>query len=115
MCDARARAGSGVVCTAIMPRVTYPLQVLGTALANGTQGQYYRDDLVAEGGRPRYTFTIQEGSLPHGLRLSTKTGDVAGKPRASGTYEVTIEVTDSTTPVPRSATQTFSLQIASRR
>ena len=112
MCDAWAKAESGVVCTATMPRVTYPLALVGTALTSGTQGQSYRDDLIAEGGRPRYTYTIQRGSLPRGLRLHGTTGEITGTPKASGTYSVTVEVTDSTTPAPRRVTETLSLDVA---
>jgi len=112
MCDAWTQGVSGVVCTATMPRVSYPLEVPGTALANGTEGQSYRDVVVAEGGRPRYTYAIQQGSLPHGLRLYGKTGSITGTPKASGTYTVTIEVTDSTTPAPLRTTQTLSLDVA---
>jgi len=114
MCDAWAQGGSGVVCTATMSLVSYPLEVVGTALANGTQGQGYRDEVVAAGGRPRYTYTIQQGSLPQGLRLQSTTGEITGKPEASGTYAVTVEVTDSTTPAPETATQTLSLDVAPR-
>jgi agarase len=112
MCDAWAREASGVVCTATMPRVSYPLAVTGTTLADGTQGQSYRDVVVAEGGRPRYRYAIQQGSLPRGLRLYARTGAITGTPKASGTYTVTIEVTDSTTPAPLRAIQTLSLDVA---
>jgi len=112
MCDAWARADAGVGCTATMPRVTYPLSVVGTALASGTQGQKYFDYVVAEGAKPRYIYTIQHGSLPRGLRLNDKTGVITGKPKASGTFTVTIEVTDSTTPLPRKATQSLTLNVA---
>jgi hypothetical protein len=114
MCDAWAQDESGVVCTATMPLVTYPLEVLGTPLADGIEGQGYRTDVVAEGGRPRYSYTIQQGSLPRGLRLHFKTGEITGKPEASGTYTVTVEVTDSATPAPRRTTQTLSLDVAPR-
>jgi len=115
MCDAWARGESGVACTATMPRVSYPLKVLGTALANGIQGQSYSDDVVAEGGRPPYAYRIQQGSLPRGLRLDRKTGDITGRPEASGLYTVTIEATDSTMPAPQRATQTLSLDVAPPR
>jgi hypothetical protein len=95
-----------------MPRVSYPLAVTGTTLADGTQGQSYRDVVVAEGGRPRYRYAIQQGSLPRGLRLYARTGAITGTPKASGTYTVTIEVTDSTTPAPLRAIQTLSLDVA---
>ena len=114
MCDAWAQGDSGVVCTATMPRVSYPLEVLATALPRGTEGRSYSGDVLAAGGMPGYTYTIQQGSLPAGLRLHRTTGVITGKPEASGTYTVTIDVTDSTTPAPQSATQTFSLRVAPR-
>jgi hypothetical protein len=114
MCDAWAQGGSGVVCTATMPRASYPLEFVTTALANAAQGKSYRDDVLVAGGRPGYTYTLQQGPLPPGLRLHSQTGAVTGTPHASGTFTVTIEVTDSTTPVAQSATQTFSLDVAPR-
>jgi len=114
LCDAWAAGRSGVVCTATMPSVTYPLAVFTTALADGTQGRSYRDEVIADGGRPRYTYTIQEGSLPPGLHLDATSGDIRGKPGASGTYTVTVEATDSTRPTPQTATQTLSLDVAPR-
>lgn len=39
------------------------------ALASGTQGQKHFDYVVADGGRLRYTHTIQHGSHPRRLRL----------------------------------------------
>ncbi len=115
VCDAWAQGDDGVVCTATMPLVTYPLAVFSTALADGTKGQKYHGDVIAEGGTPGYTYTIQQGSLPPGLHLHGTTGKITGKPKASGTYTVTIEVTDSTTPVPETATQTLSLDVAAHR
>jgi agarase len=114
-CDSWATGDSGAVCTATMPLVSYPLQILSTPLADGTQGQGYHDDVIAEGGKPHYRYTVQQGSLPPGLHLHKKTGGITGRLQASGTYTVTIEATDSTSPVPQMATQTFSLDIAARK
>jgi hypothetical protein len=95
-----------------MPRVSYPLEIFGTSLADGRQGQDYTGRVIAGGGRPGYTYTIQQDSLPPGLRLHSTTGAITGKPEAGGTYTVTVEVTDSTTPTPQSVTQALSLDIA---
>jgi hypothetical protein len=113
-CDAWARASSGVVCTATMPLVSYRLEIFGPALPNATHDQPYRGVVAAGGGRPRYTYAIESGSLPRGLHLNRTTGSITGKPGAgaSGTYSVTVEVTDSTAPVPQRATQTLSLDVA---
>jgi agarase len=113
-CDSWAQGQNGVVCTATMPLVTYPLEILGTPLANGVQDQNYRDEVIAEGGQPRYTYRIEQGSLPRGLRLHRGTGAITGHVLSSGTYTVTIEASDSTKPTPMTATQTFSLDVAAR-
>ena len=113
MCDAWARAGTSVACIATLSRVTYPLRVVGTTPASGANGQKFSSSVVAEGGRPRYTYSIQHGSLPSGLRLQRKTGFITGKPRAIGTYTVIIGATDSTSPVPQRATLSLTLDIAS--
>jgi hypothetical protein len=112
MCDAWAQGGSGVVCTATMPRMSYPLEIAGTSLPDGRQGRDYKGAVIAGGGRPGYTYTIQQDSLPSGLRLNSGTGAITGKPEASGQYTVTVEVTDSTMPTPQSVTQALSLDIA---
>ncbi len=111
-CDSWAQGQNGVVCTATMPLVTYPLEILATPMANGTQGRNYRYEVIAEGGRPHYTYRIEQGSLPRGLRLHRSTGEISGHLLSSGTYSVTIEATDSTKPAPQTTTQTFSLDVA---
>jgi hypothetical protein len=95
-----------------MPLVSYPLAFLGSSPANPTQGRYYRGAVFAEGGRPRYRYTIEQGSLPPGLHLARKSGDIIGTTHVTGTYTLTVEVTDSTKPVPLTATQTYSLDVA---
>ena len=112
MCDAWARGKSGVVCTATMPRVTYALKIFGASLAGGTVGQRYSGDVVAGGGRPRYLYAVTGGSLPGGLHLHRTTGVISGKPKVSGTYTVTVEVTDSTAPTAHRATKTLSIEVA---
>ena len=111
MCDAWSETPTGVGCTATMPDVAYPVTLFGTTLASGFQGQTYTGQIVAGGGRPPYTYTIVQGSLPVGLELH-KGGDISGNPQTSGTFSVTIEVKDSTTPEPEIAQQTISLSIA---
>jgi hypothetical protein len=111
-CDSWAEGSGGVVCTATMPLVSYPLAFLGSSPANPTQGRYYRGAVFAEGGRPRYRYTIEQGSLPPGLHLARKSGDIIGTTHVTGTYTLTVEVTDSTKPVPLTATQTYSLDVA---
>lgn len=113
MCDAWSDTSAGVVCTATMARVSYPLAFFGTALPDGLQRWPYKAQVVAGGGRPQYRYSVAPGSLPTGLRLH-RDGAITGKPKTSGTFSITFEVTDSSTPVPQTATQTMTLTIAAR-
>ena len=113
MCDAWADSGSGVVCTATMAPESYPLEVFGAPLrGDPAKGYSYRAYMYAAGGRPRYRFTIEQGSLPPGLRLGSRSGAITGTPRATGSYSFTIEATDSTTPVAQTASEAVSLDVA---
>jgi len=67
-------------------------------------GVAYSSPLSASGGIPPYTYSIV-GSLPAGLSLSnTATGAIAGTPTTAGPVTFTAKVTDSTLPVPVTAT-----------
>jgi hypothetical protein len=111
LCDAWSRTPTGVVCTATMPHVTYPVTLFGTTLAGGTQGLTYTGEVVAGGGRPPYSYAVVQGSLPVGLELH-KDGEITGNPETSGTFSVTVGVEDSTAPGPEIATQSMTLSIA---
>ena len=51
--------------------------------------------VAATGGTPQYTWSVTSGSLPDGLELDSSTGAITGTPSVAGTYDFTIEVTDS--------------------
>ncbi|MGD0255966.1 MAG: putative Ig domain-containing protein [Acidimicrobiales bacterium] len=52
------------------------------------------------------------GSLPPGLSLSSN-GAITGTPSSTGSYDFTVQVTDSTTPIPQSATRALSIAVGS--
>jgi hypothetical protein len=60
-------------------------------LPAGTVGQSYSSTLQANGGRPPYTWSLNDGSsvLPAGLSLSTA-GSISGVPREPGTTIITL-------------------------
>ena len=77
------------------------------ALPAGTVSSGYSQTLVATGGTPPYTWTVQSGSsLPAGLILSG--GALSGTPTALGSFGFTLAVADSGG---YSATRTFSLTV----
>ncbi|GEM_PF-3278744 len=76
---------------AILPS---PLSVSCPA-SSGQVGVAFSSMLTVTGGTGPFTFTITSGALPSGLKLNSN-GTISGVPTAAGTFNVTIQVTDST-------------------
>jgi len=111
-CDSWADNTGQVTCSATLPQASYPLSVFTTSLPGAAQGAAYNNYVIAEGGKPGYTFALPPNqSLPNGLQIGA-TGLVSGKPTVSGHFTFTVDVTDSTSPNPLSATQTVSITVA---
>jgi hypothetical protein len=71
-----------------------PLMKVGTkSIPAGVSGRSYDTTLAAKGGIPPYTWSITK--LPAGLK-ATKAGVIHGTPELSGTFEISIKVTDLT-------------------
>jgi hypothetical protein len=90
------------------------VQISCTPLPDGTQCEPYpASTLTVEGGTAPYTWSVVPGAgtLPPGLSLSTD-GTITGTPTEAGTFEFTVQVTDSTTDTPLMATQAESITIA---
>lgn len=88
------------------------LIVTTTLLPNGSLNVVYSTMLQAAGGTTPYSWSITSGSLPAGLSLNARTGEISGAPVASGTSNFTVQVTDSA-PNTASATQSLSITITS--
>ena len=73
------------------------LVVTSSALPGAASGQPYTAQLTASGGTPGYNWVIRKGALPAGLTLSNN-GAISGTPTASGTYNFTTQVSDSSSP-----------------
>ncbi|MCZ4497736.1 MAG: Ig family protein [Marmoricola sp.] len=69
--------------------VTVPSGLVGKAFTSTT--------FKATGGRATLVWTVSEGALPSGLKLSTG-GVLSGTPTAAATRNVTVKVTDASTP-----------------
>ena len=72
-----------------------PVVITTTALSDGTVGTAYTNTVVASDGVPSYSYAVIGGVLPPGLILNAQTGAITGTPTTTGTYPLTIEVTDS--------------------
>jgi hypothetical protein len=93
----------------------YTFSVLGITTATVPNGvvnvAYTNISLAAQGGILPYTWTISTGALPTGMTLSSG-GALGGTPTATGTFNFTAKVTDSSTPTPLATTQAYSFTIA---
>ena len=85
------------------------IQISPASLPNGTNGVAYPTvTLSATGGQTPYTWSLASGStMPPGLNLSSG-GVISGTPTQSGSYVVTIQMTDA---VNRTVAVNYSITI----
>jgi hypothetical protein len=83
-----------------------PLTIGSTTLPGGTDGTEYSGSLTASGGKLAYTWKISGGALPAGLTLATATGAITGTPTVSGTFNITLSVSDTSSPVQTQSAKT---------
>ncbi len=93
-------------------RVASPLTITTTALRGGDLNASYSASLAASGGLGVDTWSVSSGSLPTGLTLNAATGLISGTPTTAGSFSFTIRVTDSSSPIPLIAQQSFTILIA---
>jgi len=79
-------------------------------LTDGTVGTTYSVQLEATGGSQPFTWAVDEGILPAGLRLDLDSGEISGIPTQDGVYEFTIKATDSYSPS-NTDSQEFTIEI----
>lgn len=84
-----------------------PLQVIERSLPSGRVGTVYNARLVAANGTKSYAWSITFGNLPTGLTLDSVTGQISGTPTTAGTFNGTIQVQDSSTPIQSADTSFF--------
>jgi hypothetical protein len=104
-------AGTLSLASASITQAGPPPLVITTSatLLSGFTTGAYTQDLAATGGVGAYTWTRTAGSLPGGLAISGAA--IMGTPTAAGTFTFTLQVADSATPTPSTASQAFSLTV----
>jgi len=96
---------SGVGQYAFHPVVRLLLTNPGDMLAfgvvkpiNGQVNLYYKVQIHATGGKDPVTWSLDSGTLPPGITLNKDNGVLSGKPIQAGSYDISINVTDSSNP-----------------
>ncbi|MBY0502798.1 MAG: Ig domain-containing protein [Bryobacteraceae bacterium] len=84
------------------------LAFASNAVSDGTVGSSYSANLSGIGGAGPYTYALVSGTLPAGITLGSN-GAFSGTPTASGTFPVTLRITDSA-----GATATMALTLVVR-
>lgn len=69
------------------------LAITTTSLPSGDENEDYSQDLASVGGNEPYSYSVDSGTLPTGLALSSS-GTISGTPTTTGTYNFTVKVTD---------------------
>ena len=88
-----------------------PITVSPGSLPAMTAGTAFSQTLTSSGGLASYTYTLQGGSLPPGLTL-TSGGTLSGTPTQRGAYSFTVRSTDSTTPTAQFVDKGYSGTVA---
>lgn len=87
-----------------------PMTVTTSALPSEDAFGWYSASIKAVGGRSPRTWSLADGALPPGLKLSTA-GRITGRPTAAGTFSLTVQVVDRSVPQ-NVATKQLSITIS---
>ena len=86
-----------------------PAMTVTDTATGATVGDAYEAAVIPSGGTAPYSYAINSGSLPPGLSIDSQAGTITGTPTAMGTYNASIQVTDSSSPNPQTATDAVSI------
>ena len=106
--DANGQAGSQAYTVVV---AVPTLAVTPATLPAGIAGNAYSQTLSISGGIAPYTVT-QTGTLPAGLVFDAGTRTFSGTPTQSGTFAISVTVTDSTGGTAATVTNNYTLTIA---
>jgi uncharacterized repeat protein (TIGR01451 family) len=90
--DSNGCTGTGATYTLVIGCQT--ITVNNPAEANGSAGSPFSEMFTQTGAIGSATFTLASGSLPAGITLATN-GTLSGTPTQTGSFPITVTVTDS--------------------
>ncbi len=108
--DPSAQTWTRVDITA--PPAGSPLRITTSSLPRASAGTAYAAPLAAAGGSSPYLWSLTSGTLPVGISLDANDGAIIGLTNQSGSFTVTVQVTDSSSPQ-QAASESFSLEVQS--
>ncbi len=85
-------------------------QIAVTKLPTAVDGKPYDANESVTGGVAPFKWAIISGSLPPGLSLDANPPSIVGDPTTPGTYNFTMQITDSSTP-PQTATEAETIVV----
>ena len=86
-----------ITVTVTIQAPTSPIAVSPASLSAMSAGTPFSQTLSSSGGLAPYDYTLQSGTLPLGLTLSSS-GVISGTPTERGSYSFTVRSTDATLP-----------------
>lgn len=87
------------------------LNITTSSLAAAQEQASYQAAVSVSGGIAPYLWTVKSGSLPTGLTLTSATGEIAGSPAQGGTFNFSVQVQDSSSPL-QSVTHSYSIVVS---
>jgi probable HAF family extracellular repeat protein len=110
--EARSQ-GTGSCCSRIFLLTPVSPLAVSCPTSSAQLTTAYSSAAIASGGVPPYVYLIA-GSLPPGLALAAHTGAITGTPTASGTFNFTVQATDSSSGTPTAATHSCTISVTPR-
>jgi len=108
----RADYAIAASCLAGCSPVKHPMMAIIRELPVGVAGTLYPEQkLLAFGGFPAYSWSIESGDLPPGIAFSEYDGVLSGTPERAGRFDFLIKIADRTGQTLR---QAFSILITAR-
>src|SRR5579864_964597 len=99
---------SSTAVAIVTPNVV-PLTITTTSLPSYKVGTQYSQSVNVTGGKSPYHWKVSSGTLPQGITFTNTTGIFAGSSGQTGSFPLTVTVTDSSWPTNLTAAQSYSL------
>lgn len=92
------------------PMPCYEPGIATSTLPGGEVGRRYSAMVSVNGTQP-FTWKLASGTLPDGLELNARTGEISGLPTRAGTYTFLLKVTNQVSPTVGDTAQ-YTIQVA---